>query len=183
MSARHTTGPPPGHGLVFILRGKSPDSTLHSRTPQTHVWGEAGLCIVAPPRHMLGGRRGTVTCALTPQHNNNGPRTRQHAPRSTVQVLAHSPRPPAGVGHMSFGGISPRGLRTPPRVSGRDYWRGWGGGALYIFACMGLPLPFRWSFTICHIPAFMRPLRCGHSGYVMRRVLAGMGVCLPPGVA
>ena len=34
VSARHTTGPPPGHGLVFILRGKSPDS-IRRRGPST----------------------------------------------------------------------------------------------------------------------------------------------------
>ena len=34
VSARHTTGPPPGHGLVFILSGKSPDS-IRRRGPST----------------------------------------------------------------------------------------------------------------------------------------------------
>ena len=75
---------------------------------------------------------------------------------------------------MSFGDIH-------PRVSGREYLRGW--GALYIFARMGLLLPFRWPCTICHSLTLIRPWRCGHLGYVMRCVASGMGVCLPLKVA
>ena len=54
---------------------------------------------------------------------------------------------------------------------------------LYMFACMGLVFLFRWSCMICYSPMLMRPLRCGYSRYVMRRLRVDIGLCLPLGVA
>ena len=116
-----------------------------------------------------------VSCAVMQPHCYPTATPKNRNPTIRQNISANSA---AKMGEGGGGGLHPA---TSEKISSREQmkftqkaqtWRPMGGGTLYIFACMRLLLPFRWSCTICHSHALMRPVRCGHSGCVRLRAWA-----------